>query len=80
MLLPQENVLHIAPLTRTLAGITMIPKAGHYVFLAPCSPTLAKDAPDLCKGPPGVDRVAVHRSNNASALAFFRKTLGVATH
>jgi len=80
VLLPPENVLHIAPLISTLAGIKMIPKAGHYVFLAPCSPQLTKDAADICRDPPGVDRVVAHRSINASALAFFRKTLGVATH
>ena len=80
VLLPQENALHVAPLIRTLAGIKMIPKAGHYVFLAPCSPQLAKDAAEICKDPPGVDRVAAHQRINASALAFFRKTLGVATH
>ncbi len=80
VLLPQENVLHIAPLIKTLAGTTMIPKAGHYVFLAPCSPQLTKGAPDICKDPPGVDRAAAHRRIDASALAFFRKTLGVATH
>ena len=80
VLLPQENILHIAPLINTLAGIEMVPKAGHYVFLAPCSPQLAKDAPELCKDPPGVDRVGAHRNIDATALAFFRKTLGVATH
>jgi predicted dienelactone hydrolase len=80
VLLPQENVLHIAPLIKTLAGNKMIPKAGHYVFLSPCSPQLTKDAPDICTDPPGVDRVAEHQRINASALAFFRKTLGVATH
>jgi predicted dienelactone hydrolase len=80
VLLPQENVLHAAPLIKTLAGVTMIPKAGHYVFLAPCSPQLSKDAADICTDPPGVDRVAEHRKINASALTFFRKTLGVATH
>jgi predicted dienelactone hydrolase len=80
VLLPQENVLHIAPLIKTLAGIKMIPKAGHYVFLSPCSSQLIKDAPDICTDPSGVDRVTAHREINASALAFFRKTLGVATH
>ena len=80
VLLPQENVLHIAPLLRTLAGIRMIPKAGHYVFLSPCSPQLAGDAPELCRDPQGVDRTRAHRSINASALAFFRKALDVATH
>jgi predicted dienelactone hydrolase len=78
VLLPQENVLHIAPLIKTLDGITMIPKVGHYIFLSPCSAALAKDAPQLFKDPPGVDRVGTHRSINASALAFFRKTLRVA--
>ncbi|MGH8125829.1 MAG: alpha/beta hydrolase family protein [Bryobacteraceae bacterium] len=75
VLAPKYNVLHIAPLIKTLAGIRMIPKAGHYVFLSPCSPELTKDAPILCKDPPGVDRVVVHRQINADALAFFRKTL-----
>ncbi len=76
VLLPRENVLHIAPLLRTLTGIKMIRDAGHYVFLSPCSAELAKDAPMLCKDPPGVDRAAAHAEINAAALAFFRKTLG----
>jgi predicted dienelactone hydrolase len=75
VLLPNENVLHIAPLIKTLTGIKMIPEAGHYVFLSPCSPQLAREAPDVCKDPPGVNRVLVHRQINAAALAFFRKTL-----
>ena len=79
VLRPEYNVLHIAPLIKTLAGVGMIPKAGHYVFLSPCSPELAKDAPGICKDPPDVDRVAAHRRINARALAFFRKTLGVTT-
>jgi len=77
VLLPQENILHIAPLIKTLAGKEMIPKAGHYVFLAPCSPSLTKDAPELCQDPPGVDRVVVHQAINERALLFFRKTLGI---
>ncbi len=80
VLLPRENVLHIAPLIKPLAGIDKIPAAGHYVFLSPCAPQLTQDAPDICRDPSGVDRVAAHRSINSNALAFFRKTLGVATH
>jgi predicted dienelactone hydrolase len=75
VLLPRYNVLHIAPLIKTLVGIKMIPKAGHYVFLSPCSQKLARGYPGICKDPPGVDRAAVHRKLNAEALAFFRKTL-----
>ena len=72
---PEYNVLHIAPLIRTLAGIKMIPKAGHYVFLSPCSTQLTKEAPDICTDPPSVDRSAVHRQIDVDALAFFRKEL-----
>ena len=74
---PRYNALHIAPLIRTLAGIRMVPGAGHYVFLSPCSRQLARDYPDICTDPPGVDRVAVHRQIDATALAFFRKALDV---
>jgi predicted dienelactone hydrolase len=77
VLLPRYNALHIAPLIKTLLGIRMVPKAGHYVFLSPCSRELSQDAPDICQDPSGVDRVAVHREINAGALAFFRKALDV---
>jgi len=80
VLTPKYNALHIAPLIKTLAGVRMIPKAGHYVFLSPCSAELTKDAPMLCKDPPGVDRVAAHKQIDADALAFFRKALSAAGH
>jgi predicted dienelactone hydrolase len=80
VLRPKYNVLHIAPLIKTLAGIKKIPKAGHYVFLSPCSAQLAKDAPDICRDPPGVDRVEVHARINADALAFFRERLLSLSH
>lgn len=69
------NTLHAAPLIRTLVGIKLIPGAGHFVFLAPCSAELAKVAPSICTDPPGVNRVATHQQINADALAFFRGTL-----
>lgn len=75
VLLPRYNALHIAPLIKTLGGLKMVPKAGHYVFLSPCSPQLAKDEPEICQDPPGIDRIAVHWQIDASALAFFQKTL-----
>lgn len=77
VLRPRYNALHIAPLINTLADIKMIPKAGHYVFLAPCSPKLAEAAADICRDPPGVNRVEAHAQINANALAFFRKTLAL---
>lgn len=80
VLIPKYNVLHIAPLIKTLVDIKMIPDAGHYVFLSPCSPSLAKNAPEICNDPPGVDRVMVHARINADALKFFRKTLDIPVH
>ena len=77
VLLPSENALHLAPLARTLVAIKQVPKADHWVFLAPCSVALAKDAGEICRDPDGVDRAKVHEQVNADALAFFRKTLGV---
>jgi predicted dienelactone hydrolase len=77
VLLTKYNVLHIAPLIKTLVGIRMIPQAGHYVFMGPCPPQLAEHIPDLCKAPPGVNRASVQRQVNADALAFFHKTLDV---
>ena len=76
VLLPDENALRIAPLLRTLAGIEKVPKADHWVFLAPCSSELARNAGEICRDPEGVDRAKVHARVNADALAFFRKTLG----
>lgn len=73
------NTFHIAPLIKMLVGIKVIPKAGHYVFLGPCSKRLAKEnlAEPICKVPPGVNRGKVIARVNADALAFFRGTLHV---
>jgi predicted dienelactone hydrolase len=75
VLLPRENALHIAPLINPLVGIKMIPEAGHYVFLAPCSPELTQEAPNICNDPPRLNRAEAHAQINADALSFFRKTL-----
>src|SRR5690348_15741780 len=77
VLLPSENALHLKPLVRTLAQVHEVPKADHWVFLAPCSARLARDAGEICKDPPGVDRAKVHQRINANAAAFFRQALGV---
>ena len=73
---PSENALHLKPLVSTLARVNEVPKAGHWVFLAPCSARLAKDAGEICKDPPGVDRAKVHARINDDAVAFFREALG----
>lgn len=80
VLLPDENARYIRPMLKTLVAVKEIPKADHWVFLAPCSDTLAKEAATLCSDPPGVDRAKVHAQINADALAFFRKTLDAQGH
>jgi len=48
-----------------------VPKAGHFDFLAPCTPRFAAMAPPLCSSQPGFDRVEFHREFNAAVLGFF---------
>lgn len=73
---PDENAQRLAPLVPTLAAVKKVEGAGHWVFLAPCTPTLAREAGDICRDPQGIDRARVHAQINADALAFFRDALG----
>jgi len=50
----------------------LVPLAGHFDFLAPCSAALAERAPEICRDPPAFDRTAFHRDFNAAIVAFFR--------
>jgi predicted dienelactone hydrolase len=60
---------------KTLKGEQMVPNAGHYVFLAPCSEALAKAVPQICEDAPGVNRTSVHEDLNRSMVKFFREQL-----
>jgi predicted dienelactone hydrolase len=53
----------------------LVPRAGHFVFLAPCSAKAAAEDPEICVDAHGFDRVAFHRQLNAEMIAFFRKHL-----
>jgi predicted dienelactone hydrolase len=53
----------------------VVPNAGHFAFLIPCPPALAKKLPDLCTDAPGFDRAAFHNQFNTDVLAFFRQHL-----
>ena len=67
-----------ARIARSLPGISDIHNvpAGHFVFLAPCSPQLAAAVPRICTDvPPGFDRTAFHREFNADVIRFFRDNL-----
>ena len=53
----------------------VVPNAGHFAFLAPCTPPLAAVAPEICRDPAGFDRVAFHREFNPAVVAFFQAKL-----
>jgi predicted dienelactone hydrolase len=53
----------------------VVANAGHFAFLTPCWPELAKELPWACLDEPGFDRLAFHQEFNAEVLAFFRKHL-----
>ena len=53
----------------------VVPKAGHFDFLAPCSKLLLEKAPAICSSEIGFDRVAFHAAFNESIVKFFGKTL-----
>jgi predicted dienelactone hydrolase len=54
----------------------VVPKAGHFDFLAPCSDALAAVAAPICTSAAGFDRAAFHVTFNAAVVQFFGKTLG----
>jgi predicted dienelactone hydrolase len=61
--LPQKPEYHV------------VPNAGHFVFIAPCSEALAQRAPDVCRDAPDFDRAAFHEEFNAAMIAFFKAQL-----
>lgn len=54
----------------------VVPNAGHFDFLAPCSDALASLAPAICTSSPGFDRAAFHVGFDSAVVKFFKSTLG----
>ena len=55
----------------------VVPNAGHFAFLAPCTPALERVASEICRDPEGFDRAAFHREFNAAVVDFFKTKLRV---
>ncbi len=53
----------------------VVPRAGHYAFLAPCPDGMAAAVPEICTDAAGFDRAAFHRELNRAVVGFFRTTL-----
>jgi predicted dienelactone hydrolase len=58
-----------------LAEEHIVPGVDHFVFLAPCSDTLAAATPGICRDARGFDRSAFHRDFNQSVIRFLRTEL-----
>lgn len=54
----------------------LLPGAGHFVFMAPCSDDQKASAPGLCTDADGVDRVGIHHDLINQAGRFFTEALG----
>lgn len=54
--------------------------AGHFAFLAPCTPALKESAERICEDPEGFDRPSFHRTMNAAVIRFFRENLQSGPH
>jgi predicted dienelactone hydrolase len=53
----------------------VVPRAGHFDFLAPCTEKLAAMAPQICVSQEGFDRTGFHRRFNADVIGYFKKFL-----
>lgn len=72
---PDDNGIALAK--NTAASLQNIANAGHFTFLAPCSPDMSRAVPDLCVDPKGINRTEIHQKMNADIASFFRDTLGI---
>ncbi len=75
----KDAIVPDAPLVRTLLpkqpDYHLVPNAGHFAFIAPCSDMLLKAAPEICEDPKGFDRKRFLAGFQRSAIAFFRARL-----
>jgi predicted dienelactone hydrolase len=53
----------------------VVPNAGHFAFLAPCTAMAEKFAPEICRDPAGFDRAAFHQQFNSAVVAFLKAKL-----
>jgi predicted dienelactone hydrolase len=54
----------------------VVPKAGHFSFIAPCPSELARVAPEVCRDESDFDRTRFHEEFDRAVVSFFRSHLG----
>jgi predicted dienelactone hydrolase len=70
-----RHAQHVYEGLRTKPEYHVVPNAGHFAFLAPCTPMAESIAPEICHDPAGFDRAAFHREFNPAVVAFFKTKL-----
>lgn len=75
LVFPDKNADALARKLPVEPEFKMIPGAGHFVFMAPCSDEQMAVMPGLCTDAQGVDREDIHRDLIYEAGRFFSKVL-----
>jgi predicted dienelactone hydrolase len=57
------------------ATLTVLPGAGHYMFLASCTTGGREMRAELCAESPSIDRDVIHGTTRELAVQFFDRTL-----
>jgi predicted dienelactone hydrolase len=70
-----ESVANINRKLPSEADYQIVPNAGHWSFLAPCSPEQAQANPRTCVDAPGFDRATFHKHLHAEMIAFLSRHL-----
>lgn len=65
----------LEPLLTQRLDYHLVPNAGHFSFLSPCSEVMAARAPEICVDPPGFDRAAFQREFVPEVVRFFEANL-----
>ena len=77
---PDKNADALARKLPVAPEFKVIPGAGHFVFMAPCTDEQIAAMPGLCTDAKGVDREDIHRDLIYEAGRFFSKSLDVNLH
>ena len=77
---PDKNADALARKLPVAPEFKVIPGAGHFVFMAPCTDEHITAMPGLCTDAKGVDREDIHRDLIYEAGRFFSKSLEVSPH
>ena len=80
LVFPDKNSDALARKLPTTPEFKIIPGAGHFVFMAPCTDEQMATMPGLCTDAEGVDREDVHRDLIYEAGRFFRQSLTSRSH